>query len=90
MRKQTLFPLIAILFSMALIAQYSVQEKSGKKPDWTMSMEKNFIVGIGNGVAIEDAKENAMVNVKAQITTAVADFISSTSVSKPLKLLPTN
>ena len=55
--------LIAILSPMALIAQYSVQEKSGKKPDWTMSMEKNFIVGIGNGVAIEDAKENAMVNV---------------------------
>lgn len=86
MKKQTLLSLIAVIFPMMLVAQYTVQEKSGKKPDWTMSMEKNFIVGIGNGVAIEDAKENAMVNVKAQITTAVADFISSTSVSKTTEI----
>ena len=86
MKKQTMLLLIAALFPMLLAAQFSVQEKSGKKPDWTMSMEKNFIVGIGNGVAIEDAKENAMVNVKAQITTAVADFISSTSVSKSTEM----
>jgi hypothetical protein len=82
MKKHCLLPLIAIIFPLSLIAQYSVDDKSGKKPDWTMSMEKNFIVGIGNGTVIEDAKENAMVNVKAQIVTAVADFISSSSVSK--------
>ncbi|MEI7829682.1 MAG: hypothetical protein WCI31_07920, partial [Prolixibacteraceae bacterium] len=86
MKKQTLLTLIAVIFPMLLVAQFTVQEKSGKKPDWTMSMEKNFIVGIGNGVAVEDAKENAMVNVKAQITTAVADFISSTSVSKSTEI----
>lgn len=86
MRKQMLLSLIAMIFPLLLIAQYTVQEKSGKKPDWTMSMEKGFIVGIGNGVAIEDAKENAMVNVKAQITTAVADHISSTSVSKTTEI----
>lgn len=84
--KKTLFFLCAVLYSMSLLAQYSVSDKSGKKPEWTMSMEKGFIVGIGNGVAVEDAKDNAMVNVKAQITTAVADFISSTSVSKTTEL----
>ena len=82
MRKHYLLLLIASVFPLLLIAQFSVQDKSGKKPDWTMSMEKNFIVGIGNGTAIEDAKDNAMVNVKAQIVTSVADFISSSSVSK--------
>lgn len=84
--KKTLFFLCAVLYSLSLLAQYSVSDKSGKKPEWTMSMEKGFIVGIGNGVAVEDAKDNAMVNVKAQITTAVADFISSTSVSKTTEL----
>lgn len=80
------FFLCALILPVSLLAQYSVADKSGKKPDWTMSMEKGFIVGIGNGTAIEDAKENAMVNVKAQITTAVADYISSTSVSKTTEL----
>ena len=84
--KSTIFFLCTVLFPLSLLAQYAVSDKSGKKPDWTMSMEKGFIVGIGNGAAIEDAKENAMVNVKAQITTSVADFISSTSVSKSAEI----
>lgn len=84
--KRILFFLCTVIFPLSLLAQFSVTEKSGKKPDWTMSMEKGFIVGIGNGTAVEDAKENAMVNVKAQITTAVADHISSTSVSKTTEI----
>ncbi len=84
--KKIVFFLCTVIFPLTLLAQYSVSDKSGKKPNWTMSMEKGFIVGIGNGVAVEDAKDNAMVNVKAQITTAVADFISSTSVSKTTEL----
>jgi len=84
--KRILFFLCTVIFPLSLLAQYSVTDKSGKKPDWTMSMEKGFIVGIGNGTAVEDAKENAMVNVKAQITTAVADHISSTSVSKTTEI----
>jgi hypothetical protein len=84
--KKTLFFLCTVIFPLSLLAQYSVTDKSGKKPDWTMSMEKGFIVGIGNAAAVEDAKENAMVNVKAQITTAVADHISSTSVSKTTEI----
>jgi hypothetical protein len=84
--KKGLFFLCTVIFPLSLLAQYSVSEKSGKKPEWTMSMEKGFIVGIGNATAVEDAKENAMVNVKAQITTAVADHISSTSVSKTTEI----
>jgi len=84
--KRTIFFLCTVIFPLSLLAQYSVTDKSGKKPDWTMSMEKGFIVGIGNGTAVEDAKENAMVNVKAQITTSVADFISSTSVSRSAEI----
>lgn len=81
--KNRLFLICLVALPWILAAQdYNVQEKSGKKPDWTMSMEKNFIVGIGNGLTVEDAKENAMVNVKAQITSAVAEHIFSSSVSK--------
>lgn len=84
--KKILFFFCTVIFPLSLLAQFSVTDKSGKKPNWTMSMEKGFIVGIGNGTAVEDAKENAMINVKAQITTAVADHISSTSVSKTTEI----
>jgi hypothetical protein len=70
------------LSSTAVLAQFKVVEESGKKPDWTMSMERGSIIGIGNGLTIEDAKANALVNVKAQIVTSVADYISASSVSK--------
>ena len=70
------------LSSTVVLAQFKVVEESGKKPDWTMSMERGSIIGIGNGLTIEDAKANALVNVKAQIVTSVADYISASSVSK--------
>ena len=70
------------LSSTSVLAQFKVVEESGKKPDWTMSMERGSIIGIGNGLTVEDAKANALVNVKAQIVTSVADYISASSVSK--------
>jgi len=82
MKKISIFALFLFCLSTAVLAQFKVVEVSGKKPDWTMSMERGSIIGIGSGLTIEDAKANALVNVKAQIVTSVADFISASSVSK--------
>jgi hypothetical protein len=70
------------LFMPIVHAQFKVTEQSGKKPDWTMSVEYGWIIGIGNGPTIEIAKDDALVNVKAQIVSSVADFISASSTSK--------
>lgn len=70
------------LFLPIVQAQFKVTEQSGKKPDWTMSVEHGWIIGIGNGPTIEIAKDEALVNVKAQIVSSVADFISASSTSK--------
>ncbi len=83
MKKISFFTTLLLCFSVSTVfAQFKVVEESGKKPEWTMSMERGSIIGIGNGLTIEDAKANALVNVKAQIVTSVADFISASSVSK--------
>jgi len=83
MKKISIVALFLIcLSSSVVLAQFKVVEESGKKPDWTMSMERGSIIGIGNGLTVEDAKANALVNVKAQIVTSVADYISASSVSK--------
>ncbi|MFA5044858.1 MAG: hypothetical protein WC542_02875 [Paludibacter sp.] len=71
-------------------AQTSVVEKSGKKPDWPFQLEKGFIVGIGNAETIQQAKENAMLNVKAQIVTSVADNITSSSELKNTEITSDN
>lgn len=73
---------LLLCLPMMLTAQYKVTEKSGKEPDWTTSLEKGYIIGIGNGQTLETAKKNAFVNVKAQIVSSVADFISASSTSK--------
>jgi hypothetical protein len=75
---------IVFLLSMPVMvsAQHKVTDKSGKEPDWTTRLEKGYIIGIGNGQSIETAKKNAFINVKAQIVSSVADFISASSTSK--------
>lgn len=82
MKKISLATLFLLCLSTVAVAQFKVVEDSGKKPGWTMSMERGSIIGIGGGLSIEDAKANALVNVKAQIVTSVADYISASSVSK--------
>ena len=65
-----------------ITAQSTVVEKSGKKPGWPYQLEKGYIIGIGNSSTIELAKEKAMLNVKAQIVTSVADNITTSSELK--------
>lgn len=89
MKKSILiFSLIAGFFIVN--AQNSVVEKSGKKPSWPYQLEKGFIVGIGTASTIQDAKENAMLNVKAQIVTSVADNITSSSELKNTEITTDN
>jgi len=79
---QRYFLLILMISAFqGLFAQFKVDETSGKRPDWTNSMERGYIIGIGNGLTMEEAKDNAIINVKAQIVTSVADFISASTSS---------
>ena len=56
MKKASIFTLFLLCYSTSVVlAQFKVVEESGKKPDWTMSMERGSIIGIGNGLTIEDA-----------------------------------
>ncbi|MFO8128524.1 MAG: hypothetical protein R6T99_01315 [Bacteroidales bacterium] len=73
--------ILSLLFLMAhhLSAQFRVEEESGKKPEWTASLQKNYIIGIGHGETLETARDKAMINVKSQIVTSVADHISSST-----------
>jgi len=73
-----------------IVAQSSVVETSGKKPNWPYQLHKGFIVGIGNSSTIQLAKEKAMLNVKAQIVTSVADNISTSSELKNTEITTDN
>ena len=80
MNNRHIFILTAIFFvTQTLTAQFKVDERSGKTPDWTSGLEKNYIIGIGNGHSLDVARDKAIVNVKSQIVTSVADFISSST-----------
>lgn len=81
MKKQGIV-LLFLCCSLLLFAQFTVIEKNGKKPNWTMELEKGFVVGIGAGMTIQQAQDNAILNVKAQIVSSVADNIVSTSELK--------
>ncbi len=79
-----------ILLSIAAVAQVSVLEKSGKKPGWIMEMERGFIIGIGKAGDIQLAQDNAMLQVKAQIVSSVADNIVSSSELRTIEVTAEN
>jgi hypothetical protein len=79
-----------VLVTTLLIAQTSVLEKSGKKPGWTMEMERGFIVGIGKATDMQLAQDNALLQVKAQIATSVADNIVSSSELRTVEVTAEN
>ncbi len=79
-----------VMFTAFLTAQTSVMEKSGKKPNWTTEMERGFIVGIGKASDMQLAQDNALLQVKAQIVSSVADNIVSSSELRTVEVTAEN
>ncbi|MDO9633986.1 MAG: hypothetical protein Q7J05_02940 [Paludibacter sp.] len=79
-----------VLCAIAAVAQVSVLDKSGKKPGWTMEMERGFLVGIGKATDMQLAQDNALLQVKAQIVTSVADNIVSSSELRTVEVTAEN
>ncbi len=73
---------LTLFFSMEAYTQEKILEKSGKKPDWINSTQKDYIIESGKGVSIDEAKELAMLNVKENIVKSIAEKITSTSEIK--------
>lgn len=62
-----------------LNAQEKVIEKSGKKPGWVNGIEKNYLIEVGNGASLDDAKTLALTRVKDNIVNSVAVKVSSST-----------
>ncbi len=60
-------------------AQDKLLEKSGKQPKWVNGLEKDYIIVVGTGPTAQDAQQNALSNVKAQIVSSVAENVKASS-----------
>jgi hypothetical protein len=68
------------IIPLPLNAQIKKLDDKGRKPDWAKDgLAKNFIIGMASGQTQNAAKEKAMLDVKQQITEAVAVQIKSVS-----------
>ncbi|MFZ4798400.1 MAG: hypothetical protein ACOYMA_12965 [Bacteroidia bacterium] len=79
MRRNVILILVVFCTILTTKSQQTILEKSGKMPKWTTQLETGFFVGIGSANTILEAKENAMLNLKAQIVSSVAVNITSSS-----------
>jgi len=78
---------LLILWSVSMLSQPKVLERSSKKqPTWTTQLERGFIVGIGKGTDVQTAQDNAMLHIKSQIVSSVADNIVSSSSLKTVEI----
>lgn len=78
--KKILLLALSVLGVIALtFAQDKLLEKSGKQPKWVNGLEKDFIIVTGTGPTAQDAQQNALSNVKAQIVSSVAENVKASS-----------
>ncbi len=74
--------LLTCMMTLPLQAQVRKLDDSGKKPQWAENaMEKGFIIGMSQGGNLKEAKEQAMLDVREQITEAVAVHVQSVSTN---------
>jgi len=74
--KKTLFTFVALfLLSAFAFTQVKVVDKSGRKPSWVNGLEKGYIITLGSHDNIEEAKAKAILSVKEQIVSSVADNV---------------
>ncbi len=76
--------ILAVLCLLFLIGQLGAQEKvidksSRRTPKWVNGIEKDYIITVGGAPTIDEAKNQALMNVKEQIVNSVAVYVQSTS-----------
>jgi len=79
MKKILLLALSVVGVITLTFAQDKLLEKSGKQPKWVNGLEKDFIIVTGTGPTAQDAQQNALSNVKAQIVSSVAENVKASS-----------
>ncbi|MDI3525975.1 MAG: hypothetical protein PWR03_158 [Tenuifilum sp.] len=60
-------------------AQDKLLDKSGRQPKWVNGLEKDYIIVTGTGPTAQDAQQDALSHVKAQIVSSVAENVKATS-----------
>jgi len=78
-------PLILLLFSIVAMgfAQEKVVDKSKRRaPKWVNGVQQNYIIAMGFGESIQEAKNVAMDNVKSKIASSVAVFVKTKSETR--------
>lgn len=75
--------LLSVFIFILVFANIYSQNKSDRDmPNWLFEFGNGYIVGFGNGTSIQEAKQNAILNIKSQIASSVAATISSSTEFK--------
>ena len=80
--RKTAFIILAwlILGSLASTAQERVIDKSQRnRPAWVDGVQADYIIALGSGSTIDEARENAIIRVKELIVTSIADNVKTRS-----------
>jgi len=71
--------LLAILAGNSFGQKTKVLDKNKKRPDWVNGIVKDYIIAVGSGENIEAAQDKALLKVKENIITSIAENIQTSS-----------
>ncbi len=73
------FMLLAFQAVNSFAQKTKVLDKSKKRPEWVNGIVKDYIIAVGSGNSIETARDKALLKVKENIITSIAENIQTTS-----------
>ena len=77
---------VLLVFSISAFAQEKVQQREGDPGKWVNTLEKGYIITSGRAAELEQAKQQAIENVKLSIVQSVAERVEVTTVHSTTEL----
>ncbi|NCA80032.1 MAG: hypothetical protein EOM76_07605 [Sphingobacteriia bacterium] len=71
--------IFSLLIPLCAFAGEKVVDKSSRQPKWVNGLEKDFLIVAGTGSTLETAKETALLQIKKQVLSAVAERVETES-----------
>lgn len=71
--------ILAIMAGNSFGQKTKVLDKSKKRPDWVNGIVKDYIIAVGSGDNIEAAQDKALLKVKENIITSIAENVQTSS-----------
>lgn len=78
-RKLSIIAMLTMICAVSFAQERVVDKSQRSRPSWVDGVVTDYIIALGSGSTIDEARENAIIRVKELIVTSIADNVKTRS-----------